>query len=208
MPKISSIIESILSNKFNGTFLGLLLSATLLGCAANSSSNYQPSDSYAQDDVGTDTSSVPDADAPAEEDSDVPTSASDTSSVPNADVPTEEDSGVPTYAPGELAFTPEEIQAIHALSQLPKEERAKIISPETEQYFAQEFNGFWPSSEQQYQSQPTQSLDDYVTGDVGSGNYSNPDTEAWLDDTRSEVEDDLAEFRQQYADRVAEGASY
>lgn len=179
MNKFSSKTEQFVFSKLNkNILLALLLSTALLGCASGSSNEYSSSDDYSPGDV---------------EDYADPCAAD----------PCAADGSV--YAPGELAFTPEELELLYALSQLTKEERAQIIPPEMEQLLAQQFNEFRQPSGQQYQSQPSQYLSDYYTG---SSSYSDLNIEAELSDRRANIENQLREESQRQADSVSDGASF
>lgn len=184
MNNFPSKTESLIFSKLNKhILLSLLISTALIGCARGPSDEYSspPNDylDYAAD----------------------PCAADPCAADPCAAV--EEDVYVSPYAPGELAFTPEELQFIYALSQMPRAERLQYITPEIEESLARQFSEFRESSGQTYQSQPS-----LPSSSGNPDDYSNIDTEIWLDGMRSYLEGDLKEGRQSHADSVAEGATY
>ncbi|MGB3790384.1 MAG: hypothetical protein WA949_20415 [Phormidesmis sp.] len=191
MNKFSSKTEPFVLSKFNKSILlALLLSTALLGCASGSSNEYSSSDEYSLD-----------YEDPCAAD---PCAAEETYvEDPCAADPCAAEEFA--YAPGELAFTPEEIELLYALSQLTREERAQIIPPEMEQLLAQQFIEFRQPSGQQHQSQPSQSLSDYG---VSSSRYSNFEIESNLSDMRANIENELREGSQRQADSVSDGASF
>ena len=175
MNKFSSKTEPFVLSKFNKSILLALLLSTALLGCASGSSNEYSS----SDEYSLDYEDPCAADPCAAEEF--------------------------AYAPGELAFTPEEIELLYALSQLTREERAQIIPPEMEQLLAQQFIEFRQPSGQQHQSQPSQSLSDYG---VSSSRYSNFEIESNLSDMRANIENELREGSQRQADSVSDGASF
>ena len=96
----------------------------------------------------------------------------------------ENESATIPYEDGELALTQEELELLEAI------QREAAQSSHT---------GAYPL---------TQPADNYYVGNTNSGGYRNLETEAYLDESIAETENDIRALSQQRADGVAEGASY
>jgi len=159
MNKFSSKSEPFVLSKFNKSILlALLLSTALLGCASGSSNEYSSPDYSSSD--------IEDYVDPCAAD---PCAAEDYAYDPCAADPcaAEDYTDAPSYEPGELAFTPEEIELMYALSQVSKEERIQILGEEREEYFSQNIlphmrQEAYSSSTQPYPSSPTYTGEDYL----------------------------------------------